>query len=142
MNVVNLRDWEPRSGGGSERDDDLDRGLLRRIAASDHGALEDLYTRYHRRLVRFLTRLTYRYELAEEIINDTLWLVWQQAGDFRGASRVSTWIMGIAYRRALATLRHVSVRPGAIPIDEPCEPRDPATDVEQRQLLDRGLAQL
>jgi RNA polymerase sigma-70 factor (ECF subfamily) len=31
--------------------------------------------------------------------------VWRKAGDFRGDSRVSTWIMGIAYRRALKTLR-------------------------------------
>jgi len=142
MNVVNLRDWEPTAASGAERDDNLDRGLLQRIAAGDHGALETLYNRYHRRLARFLTRLTYRYELAEEVINDTLWLVWQQAGDFRGASRVSTWIMGIAYRRTLAALRHVSVRPGVMAIDEPSEPRDPATDVEHRQLLDRALAML
>ncbi|MGE5337465.1 MAG: RNA polymerase sigma factor [Gemmatimonadota bacterium] len=116
--------------------------LLQRIAARDRGALEELYTQYHRRLARFLTRLTFRYELAEEIINDTLWIVWQQAGDFRGASRVSTWIMGIAYRRALATLRHVSVRPGVSAVDEPEQAEDPATEIEQRDLLNRALATL
>ncbi len=142
MKVIHLRDWEPRTATVAERDDDVDRGLLRRMAGGDHSALEQLYMRYHRRLARFLTRLTYRYELAEEVINDTLWLVWQQADTFRGASRVSTWIMGIAYRRALATLRHVSVRPGVMAIDEPNEPRDPATEVEHRQLLDRALALL
>lgn len=142
MNVVNLRDWETTAARGAERDDTLDRTLLQRISTGDHGALEALYNRYHRRLARFLTRLTYRYELAEEVINDTLWLVWQQAGEFRGASRVSTWIMGIAYRRTLAALRHASVRPGVMGIDEPNEPQDPATEVEHRQLVDRALATL
>jgi RNA polymerase sigma-70 factor, ECF subfamily len=82
-----------------------DSRLIQRIAAQDRRALEELYHAYHRRLSRFLLRLAPRYEFAEEVINDTFWVVWQKAGDFRGASRVSTWIMGIAYRRALRTLR-------------------------------------
>jgi RNA polymerase sigma-70 factor (ECF subfamily) len=82
-----------------------DRQLLERVAAQDGEAFRELYIAYHRRLARFLMRLTRRYELAEEVINDTLWVVWRRAGDFRGESRVSTWIMGIAYRRALKALR-------------------------------------
>ena len=35
----------------------------------------------------FLTRLTHRQEDAEEIINDTLWIVWQRAAKFRDASQ-------------------------------------------------------
>ncbi len=85
--------------------EDSDRRLLAKVAARDREAFRELYIIYHRRLARFLVRLTRRYELAEEIINDTLWVVWRKAGDFRGDSRVSTWIMGIAYRRALKTLR-------------------------------------
>ena len=85
--------------------DDSDRRLLDRVATGDREAFRELYIAYHRRLARFLTRLTHHYEIAEEIINDTLWVVWRKAGDFRGDSRVSTWIMGIAYRRALKTLR-------------------------------------
>jgi RNA polymerase sigma-70 factor (ECF subfamily) len=85
--------------------EDSDRRLLAKVAARDREAFRELYIIYHRRLARFLVRLTHRYELAEEIINDTLWVVWRKAADFRGDSRVSTWIMGIAYRRALKTLR-------------------------------------
>jgi len=84
--------------------DDSDRKLLTRVAAGDREAFRELYIAYHRRLARFLTRLTRRYDVAEEIINDALWVVWKRASDFRGDSRVSTWIMGIAYRRALKTL--------------------------------------
>jgi RNA polymerase sigma-70 factor (ECF subfamily) len=49
-------------------------------------------------------RLTRERQVTEEVINDTMMVVWQHAADFRGASRVSTWILGIAYRRALKTL--------------------------------------
>lgn len=79
--------------------------LLQRIARRDRQALEELYHAYHRRLSRFLLRLAPRYDFAEEVINETFWVIWRKAGEFRGASRVSTWIMGIAYRRALRALR-------------------------------------
>jgi RNA polymerase sigma-70 factor (ECF subfamily) len=141
MHSVNRADDEGR-GHPAGGDEARERRLLQRIAAGDRAALEEMYLAYHRRLARFLVRLTYRHELAEEIINDTLWIVWQQAGEFRGASRVSTWIVGIAYRRALQTLRHVSVRPGVAAIDEPAEPEDPADEVERRDLIDRALATL
>ena len=41
---------------------------------------------YHRRLTRFLARVTSRRELVEEIVNDTLLIVWQRAAEFRGGS--------------------------------------------------------
>jgi RNA polymerase sigma-70 factor, ECF subfamily len=79
--------------------------LIRRVSLRDRGALRELYLLYHRRLSRFLLRLTQRQDLAEEVINDTLLAVWNSAERFRGDSRVSTWIVGIAYRRALKSLR-------------------------------------
>jgi RNA polymerase sigma-70 factor (ECF subfamily) len=82
--------------------------LIRRITRRDRAALRELYLLYHRRLSRFLMRLTQRQDLAEEVINDTLLAVWNSAERFRGDSRVSTWIVGIAYRRALKSLRRRS----------------------------------
>lgn len=123
-------------------DDARDQLLVRRIAEGDRRALEELYHHYHRRLARFLTRVTARYELAEEIINDTLWVVWKGAADFRAASQVSTWIVGIAYRRALATMRHVSVRPFLAGDFDETAGTDPAPGIEQRRLLERALATL
>lgn len=79
--------------------------LIRRVSLSDRTALRELYLLYHRRLSRFLMRLTQRQDLAEEVINDTLLVVWNSADRFRGDSRVSTWIVGIAYRRALKSIR-------------------------------------
>jgi RNA polymerase sigma-70 factor (ECF subfamily) len=82
-----------------------DEELLSAVARGDNRALDTLYLGYHRRLVRFLARISPRYETVEEIINDTFMVVWQHAKEFRGASRVSTWIIGIAYRVALKSLR-------------------------------------
>ena len=95
--------------------------LLQQIAQGDRRALQELYIGYHRRLARFLTRLTHGYPIAEEIINDTMYVVWRKAGEFRGQSQVSTWIMGIAYRRAMKALKresHASQVP-SMPADEP-----------------------
>jgi RNA polymerase sigma-70 factor (ECF subfamily) len=117
-------------------------GLMRRIAEHDRAAFKELYLLYHRRLARFLTRLTTRYDVAEEIINDTFWVVWQRAADFRGASQVSTWIMGIAYRRGLKTLRGLHPLP-ATPEHE-WEPaiEEPWKPAEMQEWLAAGLARL
>jgi len=40
-----------------------------------------------------------------------MWVVWRRAAKFRGESRVSTWIIGIAYRRALKSLKSRGQRP-------------------------------
>jgi RNA polymerase sigma-70 factor (ECF subfamily) len=37
----------------------------------------------------------------EEVLNDAMLVVWRKAESFNGASKVSTWIFAIAYRRAL-----------------------------------------
>jgi RNA polymerase sigma-70 factor, ECF subfamily len=82
-----------------------ERDLLARIEAQDCEAMRELYLSYYHRLARFLRRMTRRHAFVDEVINDTFFIVWQKAGEFRGDSRVSTWITGIAYRRGLSLLR-------------------------------------
>lgn len=85
--------------------DEVDRALLRRIARGDRDAFDALYFDYHRRLSKFLLRFSTQYPNVEEIINDTMFSVWKQASEFEGRSKVSTWIMGIAFRQASNMLR-------------------------------------
>jgi len=124
---------------------DRDRELIFKVGRGDRGAFRELYLHYHRRLARFLMRVTHRREDAEEIINDTLWIVWQRAADFRDASQVSTWIMGIAYRRALNMIRRAATHERAMTLER-AEGEAAASDaghaMEDRQLLDFALAQL
>ena len=79
--------------------------LLRRVADNDRDAFDELFTNYHPRLFAFLFRLTRSHGAAEELANDVLLTLWKDAGRFRGESKVSTWVFGIAYRQALAYLR-------------------------------------
>jgi RNA polymerase sigma-70 factor (ECF subfamily) len=85
--------------------DEHERALLQRIALQDREALRELHLLYYDRLSRFLRRITRRLALVDEVINDTFAIVWRKAGGFRGDSLVSTWIIGIAYRRGLTVLR-------------------------------------
>jgi len=79
--------------------------LLRRVAENDRDAFDELFQNYHPRLFTFLFRLTRSHGSAEELANDVLLTLWKDAGRFRGESKVSTWVFGIAYRQALAHLR-------------------------------------
>ena len=122
----------------SPRDSDFE--LLAGVAAGNRLALEQLYHGYHRRLARFLSRFTSRYENVEEIINDTFMVVWQSAKDFRNASQVSTWIFGIAYRTALKSLRRQKNHAAALSLDEsPEQIVDPEADAEVQDWVTHGL---
>jgi RNA polymerase sigma-70 factor (ECF subfamily) len=120
-----------------------DSELLLAISAGSRQALEDLYLGYHRRLARFLSRFTPRYENVEEIINDTFMVVWQSSKDFRNASQVSTWIIGIAYRTALKSLRRQKNHTAARNLDDyPEQTVDPTLETEVKDWLRHGLNQL
>jgi RNA polymerase sigma-70 factor, ECF subfamily len=93
------------SSSSVQRSEERERALLTAVAGRDRASFEALYKLYHRPLERFLFRMSVGTDLAGEVINDTFWVVWRNAVRFRGESRVSTWIMGIAYRRALKALQ-------------------------------------
>lgn len=122
-----------------------ERALLQRIAAADREAFRQLYYKYYSRLGRFLSRVIRNHDDAEEVIQDTLMTVWQHANDFRGTARVSTWIFGIAYRRALNSLRKSAARSRVlVPELEGLEQavEDVSRETEERQLLNIGLSSL
>jgi RNA polymerase sigma-70 factor (ECF subfamily) len=120
-----------------------DAELLRGVAEGSRRALEELYLGYHRRLARFLARFIPRYENVEEIINDTFMVVWKSAKDFRNASQVSTWIMGIAYRTALKSVRRQKNHATEQNIDDyPDQSTDPSDEADLIDWLAQGLERL
>jgi RNA polymerase sigma-70 factor, ECF subfamily len=124
--------------------DATDRMLLQRMSTGDRAALNVLYRSYHGRLCRFLSRLTRRPDIIEEVINDCFWIAWQKAGNFHGDSRVSTWLMGIAYRCGLKALRqHGDELVEDTPLLEQHSPaEDLDEDRELRDWLSKGLDHL
>ncbi|HEX5764307.1 MAG TPA: RNA polymerase sigma factor [Woeseiaceae bacterium] len=118
--------------------DQRELALLKRIAQRDKDAISDLYQLYHPRLFKFVFRLTHSYAAADELVNDIMLIVWQQAAGFRGDSKVSTWIFGIAYRQAIRSL----TRGRKAPAQHGCaeEPTyDDSIEVETRDWVWRGL---
>jgi RNA polymerase sigma-70 factor (ECF subfamily) len=103
--------------------------LIARVSAGDLRAFETLYKIYHPRLTRFLANMMRRPQLVEEVLHDTLLVVWRRADGYKGESKVSTWIFSIAYRKALKALQRN---------DEPVEDKH----AEGRESLEPGPEQL
>jgi RNA polymerase sigma factor (sigma-70 family) len=113
-----LRDSGPPEADGEAH-------LIAGIRARDLQAFETLYHRLHPRLARFLTNLVHRPQLVEEVLNDTMLVVWERLDTYRGDSKLSTWIFAIAYRKAMKAVRRQ---------DEPAED----SQAETRTSADAG----
>jgi RNA polymerase sigma-70 factor (ECF subfamily) len=105
--------------------------LVRRVGGGDRLAFQALYRAYFPRLARFLDRMTRNVPLLEEVVNDTMLVVWQKASSYDGSSKVSTWIFGIAYRQALKALRG---------LDEPLEDMPDAAAGEEWHEPEHAMA--
>lgn len=110
-----MRELPKESDGRGQRavrSEENEVALLARVEQGDRDAFAQLYRAYFSRLARFLDRMTRSPALIEEIINDTMLVVWQKAGTFNHTCKVSTWIFAIAYRKALK---------GIASLDEPTQ---------------------
>jgi RNA polymerase sigma-70 factor (ECF subfamily) len=94
----------PAAAGAAAEATSAEGELVARVARGDLGAFESLYRTYLPRLTRFLQQLTRRPHAIEEVINDTMLVVWRRAATYTGTSKVSTWIFAIAYRKGLKLL--------------------------------------
>ncbi|MEM7466945.1 MAG: RNA polymerase sigma factor [Pseudomonadota bacterium] len=83
-------------------EDAEEKTLLVSVARGDRAAFDQLYRRYYPRLRDFIARMMpQKLDAVDEVLNDTMYVVWTKASSFRQESRLSTWIFGIAYRKAL-----------------------------------------
>jgi RNA polymerase sigma-70 factor (ECF subfamily) len=81
--------------------------LIAQVAAQRIDAFEALYRRYQPRLQRFIQHIVRRPALADEVLDDSMLVVWNKAAGFDHRCKPSTWIFAIAYRQALKALRGV-----------------------------------
>jgi RNA polymerase sigma-70 factor (ECF subfamily) len=126
-------------GATSPSPDSEDQACLARVATGDRAAFEQLYRRYYDRLFRFVLRVTGRMNLVEDVINDTMIVIWRKAGDYRAAAQASTWIFGIAYRKALKALSRELRAPELM--DELPEVEQPPSDALDREGLHAAIRQ-
>ncbi len=116
-----------------------ERQLLTRIAAEDRAALSALYRLYFHRLERFVGRIAADRSMVEDIINEVFFVIWQKAGSFQGRSSPSTWILGIAYRKAL---KAVAREQRFAPLDPGLSSGERAESLAEQRDLERLLGRL
>lgn len=85
---------------------ELDDRLIERIRSQDEMAFRELFDKYYPRVFAFVRRRLDDPALSEEVVGDVFFEVWRSAAVFRGASRVSTWIFGIATFKSLEADRN------------------------------------
>lgn len=118
-----------------------ERSLLTAVARGDRRAFTELYRRYQPRLHGYLRRLLRDPASIEEIVDDVLFVVWTDARKFRGSAAVSSWIFGIAYRKAMSSIRSESRHHAAL--DRTVDPHRLADrEPYDPELLRAALAEL
>lgn len=87
---------------------DAAQALLSRVSQRDESALRELHDRFSRRIFQFARARLRDDHTAETVMIDTLYEVWNKPDAFRGESRFSTWLLGIAKYKVLTELRKMN----------------------------------
>lgn len=124
--------------------------LLRAVAAErDRAAYRALFDRYYSRVFVFVRRRLEDQELAREITSDVFLEVWASAENFRGESKISSWIFGIARFKCLEAIRQRGrfkrsrvVATDAEVISQVPDGHESVTQIDARQELRRVAAGL
>lgn len=124
-----------------QRQDKAELALLVGIRLGDRQAFADLYRMYHRRLYEFIRRFVSDLSTVEEVLDDVMLVVWQDCRKFRGDARFSTWVFGIAYRKAMKAVKQQQRR--NIALRRQVDPDQiAARDLMPDDLLGTALARL
>lgn len=107
------------TGTPAFNDYDPDAPLIRAIAGGDVRALNELYARHGANILSYLSSFLNDRQLAEEVLQDVMMAVWNHAGQFRGDSKVRTWLLTIARNRAINTRRRAA--PHLVQFDDALE---------------------
>jgi RNA polymerase sigma-70 factor (ECF subfamily) len=125
---------------------ETDLQLLARIREGDRAAFEQLYRMYHPRLTRFLQTLIRRPTIVEEVLNDTMMVLWNRPDSFHGASKLSTWVYAIAYRKAMKGLRQqdeaVEDKDAERRVSPEADPEDSSGRNRVHQMLIKAMGEL
>lgn len=126
------------------------------MEAGDEAAFEELVRRHQRSVERLAARMVPDARDREEVCQDVFLKVFRNIEDFRGDSRLSTWINSIAYRTCLNQLegreepvpgsqvgsdRGTDCFPAGVEGDEP-SPAETAERNRVRRLIRRAIRTL
>jgi RNA polymerase sigma-70 factor (ECF subfamily) len=117
-----------------------------RLRRRDPEAFEEFYRLLHPRLAHFVVGLTKRADLAEDVINETMLAAWRGLPQFKGESKLSTWVFAIAYRIAIRVAkrhdRPVGEEDMPEVVDEYALTDGDAESAQRQRLLQAAIAEL
>lgn len=97
-----------------------DAEVIALIAARDSRALEVLYDRYSRIVYSFSLRIVADPQLAEEILQEVFFRVWQQGAGFQSTrGSLITWLLSITHNLSIDEVRKRNRRPKRANSEDP-----------------------
>jgi RNA polymerase sigma-70 factor (ECF subfamily) len=93
-----------------ELDETSEARFIERLAARDERAFNDLVEAYEQRVFRLLFRMLGRRDEAEDMAQEVFVQVFKAIGQFRGDSKLGTWIYRIAVNLCKNRIKYLSRR--------------------------------
>jgi len=87
-----------------------DEILLQSVIQKETGAFEILYDRHASGVYNILIGMVHDESVAEELLQETFWQVWQKADQYNVKGAASAWLHRIARNKALDQLRRQKTR--------------------------------
>src|SRR6186713_2778607 len=93
-----------------EHEDKEEARFIARLASRDERAFNELVVLYQERVFRILLRMLGRRDEAEDMAQEVFVQVFKAIGQFRGDSKLSTWIYRIAVNLCKNRMKYLSRR--------------------------------
>jgi len=120
----------------AEREQLDDRGLVARILGGDRDRFTELVTRYERRVINYVYRITHRYEDAHDLAQDIFVKVYLALDRYDPKYQFSTWLFRIAQNSAIDALRKKTL--SEVPLTRSAPEEDGGT--KEREFADDGIS--
>jgi RNA polymerase sigma-70 factor (ECF subfamily) len=131
----------------NSRQDDLD--LVERFLRGDPAAFAELVQQHQQDIARLVARMLGSREGVQDVVQEVFLQVFKSLSQFRGTSRLSTWVYRVGVNVALMHRRSIRSRPQLVPEEAALVPVDasplPDEQFERRQraaALDRLMDRL
>jgi RNA polymerase sigma-70 factor, ECF subfamily len=119
----------------AERDQLDDRTLVERILGGERDLFTTLMTRYERRIINYVYRITHRYEEAHDLAQEIFVKVYLALDRYDSKYQFSTWLFRIAQNSAIDAIRKKSI--AEVPLARPTE-EEPGG--KEREFADDGIS--
>lgn len=108
--------------------------IIEQILAGNHRAFGELVDKYQVQVYNFVLKILRQEEEAHEVTQDTFMKVFRSLSTFRNESKLSTWMLRIAYYACMTRLRRI--KPTMVDIDNHSGQLEDNNVLDQMELSD------